>query len=306
MNILIIGLGSIARKHIAAIRELGINATFSALRFTPGAQQEAGVKNIYSLEELEHQPDMVIVSNPTMLHHDTLLELLPLGYPLFIEKPLAGTIQQAEAIQRRLEQYPCFTYVACNLRFHPALTFVKTYLANRQGQVQEVNCYCGSYLPGWRPGTDFRTGYSARKELGGGVHLDLIHELDYCCWLFGKPMEQYSLKRNVSALHIDVADFAAFHLLYPHFTANITLNYYRRDPKRVLEIVMQDATIEADLLKNTVRNLTTGEVLFEQPFEMKQTYIHQMKYVLDCLTRQQQPMNDLNEAATVLQIALYE
>lgn len=304
MNILIIGLGSIARKHIVALHETGINASFTALRSAADAPDETGIQNIYSLDQLSVKPDLVIVSNPTMLHAEVLIQLIPKGYPLFIEKPLVGNTDQLNRLIDELTIHPCFTYVACNLRFLPALQFVKEYLSKHQGKVQEVNSYCGSFLPGWRPGTDFRLNYSARKELGGGVHLDLIHELDYCYWLFGKPTAQHVIKRNVSELNIDAVDFAAYHLLYPQFTANITLNYYRKDTKRVLEIVTTEATIEVNLLKNTVTNLTTGEVLFQQHYEIKQTYTDQMKYILNCLKEQQVPMNTAAEAAEVLKIAL--
>ena len=170
--------------------------------------------------------------------------------------------------------------------------------------INEVNIYCGSYLPDWRPGKDFRKIYSANAAMGGGVHLDLIHELDYCTWLFGNPMETTSVKRNVSYLKINAIDFAAYHLLYDTFSANITLNYFRKDPKREIEIITEKGTIKADLLKCTITSLEDSQIIFEQPYQVKDTYVEQMNYFISHIKNNQQPMNNFDEAVDVLKIAL--
>ena len=97
-------------------------------------------------------------------------------------------LQGSETLVKRINQSNLLTYVACNLRFLECIQFLKERLDSQKKFVQEVNVYCGSYLPDWRPGKDYKTIYSAIKEKGGGVHLDLIHELDYIYWLFGKPL----------------------------------------------------------------------------------------------------------------------
>jgi predicted dehydrogenase len=84
--------------------------------------------------------------------------------------------------------------------------------------------------------------------MGGGVHLDLFHELDYTHWLFGKPVKTFSLKRNVSSLSINAVDYANYVLEYKTFTANIVLNYYRREPKRTIEILFEDDALMIDLI----------------------------------------------------------
>jgi predicted dehydrogenase len=185
------------------------------------------------------------------------------------------------------------------------IRFLKGYLADGGVRVNEVNVYCGSYLPDWRPGRDFREVYSAREELGGGVHLDLIHELDYCTWLFGMPERSEGLRRRGSSLGISAADFAGFRLLYPGFTASVTLNYYRRDAKREIEIVGEDGTVTGDLLGCRVRRVGDGAVLFEGDGDVSRTYVAQMRYFLDEVGAGRQPMNSVDEAVEVLRIALH-
>jgi len=304
LNILIIGLGSIAQKHIVAIREVIREPEIYALRSEKDKEPFPGVHNIYSLDELATRPDFVIISNPTHLHSTSIRDTVTLGCPLFIEKPVIHSLEDLENLRELLLRHHTTTYVACNMRFHPAIQFLRSYLNTHHDRINEVNVYCGSYLPDWRRGRNFRTIYSANKSMGGGVHLDLVHEMDYCCWLFGMPSKTISLKRNVSCLQIDAVDFAHYNLLYDLFVANITLNYYRRDDRRTIEIVTEEDTIEADLSRCTVTALRTGKSLFGQDFKMKDTYAQQMKYFLEHIEKKQKPMNDFFEAVEIMKIVL--
>ena len=304
MNILIIGLGSIAQKHIHAIRQVHLDAIIYALRSSKDSEHIHNIKNIYSFDEIDFKIDFIIISNPTQLHEETIKKTLKTGCPLFIEKPVLSDTKNAEKLITGIKRKNIITYVACNLRFHPAIQFLKTHLAENQLTINEVNVYCGSFLPDWRPGRDFRKVYSANASMGGGVHLDLIHELDYCTWLFGKPNETVSVKRKVSSLKIDSIDAASYHLFYDHFTANITLNYFRRESKREIEIVTENGTIHADLIQCKVTNMKDNSILFRKEYEMKDTYSLQMKYFTDHIKQDLQPMNDFAEAVDVLKIAL--
>lgn len=116
--------------------------------------------------------------------------------------------------------------------------FIKDDL-HRLGKIAEVNVYCRSDLRTWRNGIDFRKSYSVRKDLGGGVHLDLIHELDYVYWFFGKPEALHRRMTSKSSLQIDSIDYANYSLAYSNFSVNIILNYFRTAPKRQIEIVSE-------------------------------------------------------------------
>ena len=303
MNVLIIGLGSIAKKHIIAIRELYADTIIYALRSSKNSEQFENIHDIFSLEELIVKPDFIIISNPTNLHEEAILKSIEFGCPLFIEKPVLSEIKNSRSLSEMIHKKQVLTYVACNLRFHPVVQFLKKYLIENKSIINEVNIYCGSFLPDWRPGKDFRKIYSANAAMGGGVHLDLIHELDYCTWLFGNPLETKSVKRNVSSLKIDAIDFAAYHLLYDTFSANITLNYFRKDSKREIEIITEKETIKADLLNCTVTRCEDNKTIFQQPL-IKDTYVQQMNYFINHIKDNEQPMNNFTEAIGVLKIAL--
>jgi predicted dehydrogenase len=302
MTILIVGFGSIAAKHVKALRTLQPSSEFIALRSSNDATNHDGIHNIYAWSEVTQKPDFILISNPTRNHKEAILESISIDCPLFIEKPVLADVTDAIEIIPLLETAGILTYTGCNLRFHPCILFLRTYLKEKKTTINEVNIYCGSDLSMWRTGQDYRKSYSADASLGGGVHLDLIHELDYCCWLFGFPSDSFGLRRKVSSLEIDSVDFAAFHLIYPDFTANIVLNYYRKDARRSIEIVFEDGTLCADLITCDVS--WNGRSIFSKTdFGMEETYLQQMEYFINHISEQRKMMNDFFEALEMLKIA---
>jgi len=304
MNVLIIGLGSIGKKHVDALRKLEPNVTVFALRSSKCEDVYLDVINIYTILDLKTPIDFVIISNITSEHEKSILQVIELNCPIFIEKPILSNIKNAENISKKLSSNNIHTYVACNLRFHPAIKFISNYLQTSNLKINEVNIYSGSFLPDWRKGKNFRETYSSNKRLGGGVHLDLIHEIDYCTWLFGFPEKVFSVKRSLSTLNIDSFDYANYILQYSKFTATIILNYYRRDKKRQLEIITDDTTILIDLEKNRIINLMTREILFSKNFNILETYLDQMSYFVENIRSNKQPMNSFSNAVNVLKLAI--
>jgi len=303
MKILIIGLGSIGKKHVKAIKSILPNAVIFALRSKINAEKLSGITNIFNLVDIASVTiDFAIIANPTSEHKITIAQLIPFGFPLFIEKPVSSSLD-IEDLVNLAENKGISTYVACNLRFLDCIRFVKDKLSQSQHQkLNEVNVYCGSYLPDWRPNTDFRKTYSANAELGGGVHIDLIHELDYLYWLFGIPNDVNRIFRSQSSLEISSFDFANYILEYNGFCATVVLNYYRRDPKRTLELVFDDETWNIDLLKNQIT--CNNQILFSSGQRIADTYQTQMEYYIHCLSKKTDTFDTISDAYNVLKICL--
>lgn len=302
MRVLIVGLGSIASKHIHALKVIDENVKIFALRSQQNANIVEGVQNISDLNDVKDL-DFVIISNPTIFHYDIVKMVAKKKLPMMIEKPAFYNWNGVRELQNYINDNNIFTYVACNLRFHPCLKFLKDKISEKN-IVNEVNIYCGSYLPDWRPNRNYKEIYSANLNMGGGVHLDLFHEIDYACWIFGLPKQWNSYTSNNSTLRIDAPDYANYLLNYDNFNINIVLNYYRKKAKRKLEVLFDDDAFEVDLLKNTITN-DLGEKVFEAiNFELIDTYIDQMKYFINKLGSCQKPMNDINETLQILEICL--
>ena len=302
MKALIAGLGSIGTKHVKAIQACDPQARICALRSRPDSRPCPGVTDIHSIEEAAaFAPDYAVVCTPTVAHADTVAALLPLGVPLMIEKPLfmnPGEEARCPGLDSVL------TYVACNLRHLSSIAWLRDYIAaHPEMRVNEVNAYCGSYLPEWHPGSDWRAHYSASEAMGGGVPLDLIHEIDYVTYIFGLPQQSLGIARSRSSLAIDAPDFAAYHLLYPGFTANVTLDYYRRDYRRTLETVFDSDTWTLDLAANTIRN-SKGTTVFADTQRIADTYTAQARYFINLVrTGATTSMNTAAHAQKILKIA---
>ena len=303
MRVLIIGLGSIAKKHIKVLRNLSGEFKIFALRSSLNSKNHEGVINIYKLNDETF--DFAIISNPTYLHFKYIKLLAYKEIPLFIEKPAVHSLENLDEILNLIHDKNLTTYVACNLRFHPCLNFLKEKTDNKL-KINEVNVYCGSYLPNWRPGLDYKKIYSSNSKMGGGVHLDLFHELDYVLWLFGEPKSYNSIKRSVSSLSIDSYDYANYILLYENFTTSIILNYYRKRIKREIEVVFKDDTWTIDLIKNTIKNDESNLIFEAKDFNISKTYLFQLEYFIDCLNNKKRPMNSFEDSIRALQICLHD
>lgn len=304
MNVLIVGLGSIARKHITALRTLKIDSKIYALRSNLNAVTEEGVENIYDLDNGNVVFDFAIISNPTYLHYEFIEKLGKMNIPLFIEKPALCSLENIDKLLHIINGKQLITYVACNLRFHPCITFLKNKIDVENIRINEVNVYCGSYLPDWRQGIDFKLNYSAIPAMGGGVHLDLFHELDYTTWLFGQPKKSQSMVRSNSSLEIEAFDYANYILEYKDFTTSIILNYYRRKPKREIEIIFENDTWTIDLIKNQIKNDKDNFLFKEANYNVRETYVLQLEYFIKCLKNNQIPMNSFGDSLVNLKICL--
>ncbi len=302
MKVLIIGLGSIAQKHIKVLREINTNVEVYALRSKKSLSISTDVKNIYSWEEVPKDTDFIIISNPTSEHFKTIKNTIQFKIPLFIEKPPLSELSKSQEIMNLIIENKILTYVAFNLRFHPIIVWLKKNL--QLNKIREVNVYCGSYLPEWRQGIDYRECYSAKKELGGGVHLDLIHELDYTRWLLGEPINIISTLSKKSDLEINSYDFANYLLEYEKYFVNVTLNYYRKDTKRTIEIILDNETWLADLVHCKVIDSNNNIIYKCDNFETKQTYLDQMRYFLKNVMNENNIMNDFEESLKTLSLCL--
>jgi len=302
MKVLIVGFGSIARKHIDAIRKINSYSEIYALRSNKNANNVDNVINIYTLEEVPLDVTFIIISNIPSEHYKGIKQSIKFRRPLFIEKPPLIDLDNADDLIKLIKKNNILTYVGFNLRFNPVIKWLKKNLP--LSKVIEVQAYCGSYLPDWRQGRDYRCTYSAKKAFGGGVHLDLIHELDYIRWIFGEPNSTKTFKGKKSNLEIDSFDIANYNLEYKNYYVTILLNYYRKDPKRSIEIVMKEQTWFVDLLKASVTKDNNETIFHCEDYKHSDMYLAQMQYFINNISSNSHLMNSFEESIKTLRICL--
>ncbi len=201
--------------------------------------------------------DTVFVTNPTFLHYDTVKKFLAHAHSFFIEKPIFSSTEIDENLLMELKQVP--SYVACPLRYNPVLQYVKEHIDCSKAIA--VRAISSSYLPDWRPERDYRQCYSAHRDMGGGVGVDLIHEWDYLTHFFGMPMEVYSIQGQMSPLEIDSDDIAIYIARTQHTTIELHLDYFGRKAMRGMDIFLPDETIHCDIAGGKIEYINTGEVV---------------------------------------------
>lgn len=286
-NYLVVGSGSIAIRHIINLKALFSDAQVSCVassgRELSSQDVPPGVKTYPNLTSaLQEKPRFVIVASPAPFHAIHAKEVLSLGLPVLIEKPVAADLQSArELLPWRTEKMSID--IAYNLRFMPAAKKFKKYIDNNVvGRIHSVHAEVGQYLPDWRPQTDYRKNVSAQKKLGGGALLELSHELDYLGWIFGDFEMAYCVARNTGILDIDVEDCVDAILSKPELTATVHLDFLQRSPKRYCKVIAENGTLVWDLIKNTIelteeKNKTT--VLFEDSnYDRNEMYLEQLRY----------------------------
>lgn len=315
LNFLVIGCGSIGRRHMRNLRTLGVS-NISAFDTQAGRRAEVadslGVETIDDLAVAwTRKPGVCLVTAPTSLHTQLAVAAAEQSCHLFIEKPLSHSWENVEALLGVVAKRNLVTLVGCNLRFHPGLHTVKNLMAeNAVGRVIAARVEVGQYLPDWHPWEDYRRSYSARRELGGGVILDAIHEIDYIRWLLGEVADVVCCAGKLSGLEIDTEDTAAILLRFKNGAfGEVHLDYIQRAYSRSCRIIGDEGTIEWDYTAGAVRHYsahTKRWAVFADPdgWEANQMYMDEMAHFLRCLEGAEAPESSVFEAAEVLKIAL--
>lgn len=310
-RILIAGLGSIGRRHLTNLRNLGVH-DIALYRSRPEPLPEAPELPVFTdlTEALAARPDVVIVSNPTAYHLKVALPAARAGCHLFIEKPLSHSWDGVDDLLSLVERKHLIALAGFDLRFEPGLCRVKEFLRNgRIGRLLAIQAQVGQYLPDWRPSEDYREGMSARADTGGGVLLDLIHELDYVRWLFGPVGEISCVADKVSGLQIETEDVAAMLLRFENGAiGTLHLDYVQRMASRTCRVIGENGTILWDYHKKKVLSSDSEKQVWQEfdygNFQRNDRFVAEMRHLLACLKGEEQPKVNAIEGSRVLKLAL--
>ena len=227
IKVLIIGSGSIARKHYDVLINF---KSINEIKFFSN-RKNYNYKKISSKKEiLDFNPDYIIICTETHKHYEDLKKINNLftNKKILVEKPLFNKSKKIDfKIKNKI-------FVGYQLRYHPIVKKFKGIIKNKN--IFFVKVCCNTYLPNWRPSRDYAKSYSAFSKKGGGVLLDLSHEIDYLLWIFDDFSIDFSQKLKISKLNINSEDYA---FVLARFKKNkiliIQLDYFSKKEKRVIE-----------------------------------------------------------------------
>lgn len=266
-KIAFIGMGSIGTRHlnnvVCYLERNNQNYTIDLYRsnsrpLSPDITQKIN-REIFLTDgtAIQETYDAVWITNPTSAHYETVRRFTDTARAMFIEKPVFDT-PDVDITALNLSPDGIY-YVACPLRYHPVIEYVKEHIPLQK--VYAARAISSSYLPDWRPGTDYRTCYSAHHDMGGGVDIDLIHEWDYLTNLLGPMRSGFAIRDQISNLEIDSCDIAAYIAQAEHTVVELHLDYFGRQSIRKLQLFLPDETIECDILNGKVEFCKGGKEL---------------------------------------------
>jgi predicted dehydrogenase len=330
MRILIAGFGSIGRRHFRNLLALG-EQDIIFLRSKRSTLPDDEIVN-FPIETdiqaaLAHQPEAVIIANPTALHMDVAIPAAKQGCHLFIEKPISHSLERIDELQAALASGRGNVFTAFQFRFHPGLMTIKKLIADCEssnnhpepsmsshsapkiGRPLSVRAHWGEYLPGWHPWEDYRKGYSARADLGGGVVLTLSHPLDYVRWLFGDVDSLWAYTSANSDLDLDVEDMAEVGLRFKNgVIGSVHLDYVQRPPIHRLEIIGTEGTIRWDNASGAVWVYSGKDCIETYPvppsFERNVMFLAEMEHFIAVVRGETEPRCTLDDGIWAVKLAL--
>lgn len=298
MKVIFFGLGSIGKRHLMNLFAYGDehSVNFDISAFTSSGNQEfPEIKYIEKKEQLDEHYDLAFITNPTFKHFETLELIGNKANFIFMEKPVFSKSIQLDSKLRSKKNI----YVAAPLRYKKIMDVVRKQITDIE--VFSGRVICSTYLPDWRKNVDYRKNYSAFRDMGGGVELDCIHELDYVTNLFGFPSQVKKQFGKFSNLEIESNDLATYLLIYEDKILEVHLDYFGKKPKREFELFTELGIIKVDLLNNMMS--VNGVVIDQENEDSNEMYQRELCYFLEEVVANKNNWNDLNHANEVLKIA---
>ncbi len=312
MKIGIIGFGSIGRRHLANIRRIipEVRIVVCHLHSRSTELPEGADEVVQGLEELARcSPDVAFITSPANTHIRAANAMLDCGADLFMEKPFSDTLQGVAELVERSETAGKIVMTGYVLRFHDSLQVIRE--AVRDGMIGRILCVraeVGQYLPEWRPAADYRASVTARRELGGGVLLELSHEFDYLRWILGEFSAVSAQTGQLGDLEIDVEDTAEVILTSSRREiVSVHLDMVQRAGDRSCKITGSEGTLawrpgagKAEVYRAGER--TWSDLPVPAASDRNDMFLREVQHFFDCVATRQRPLVDGRDGLKALEI----
>lgn len=292
MKILIIGSGSIGKRHIKNLQLLGYS-DITCLKRTDDLNfsREFNVNVIVDLNQIPNY-EVVFICTPSSLHYLPLKIAVENNLHVFVEKPLLTSEEDFQAGKILLENYhKGVFFIGYMLRYHSQIKNIKRLIDNNiYGRVYYARFEFGSFLPNWHPKTNYKNNYAAKKDLGGGVLNTICHEVDLIQFFFGEPNRVIVLNKNNNILEIDVEEVSEAILDYPRFNVSLHLDFLQKKYKRQINIYFEKGELYWDWDDNKIIIYSNDSKLVLNPeseFDLNALYIDEVKDFLMLIEKKQ-------------------
>src|SRR5262245_60684205 len=245
--------------YLRVLCSMNLNAIAIPIRDTRLRElEDSGFKTAEQYVAEPSSQKLAIIASASGRHLPDALAALERDCHVLVEKPLATTVHGLAQLETVARSRGKKVFAASSLRFADGLQEFRRQL-KQIGRVHYVRVECQSFLRDWRPGRDYRASYSARAG-EGGVLLDLIHEIDYATWIFGRAQSVFAILQNTRQLGIESEEIADLAWTAPSgATVSMRLDYLTRDPRRRMIAYGESGELEWDAVMQCLHLRLAGE-----------------------------------------------
>jgi predicted dehydrogenase len=316
MNILVLGCGSIGKRHIKNLHSMNVGQLFAYdvdKHKQRTVQKEFPVETFSSLEEAldDGNVDAAFICTPPSLHVKQALKLLEHGIHCFIEKPLSNTLAGLDRLVKLADQTKKTVLIGYNSRFSHFLIRIKKLLDDGSiGKPLFLRASLGYYLPFWRPQENYRKGYGAKQSLGGGILLDASHEIDYVCCLLGEVNEVFAVCKKISNLDIDTEDFVEITMYHKNGAySQIHLDYLQTNYRRNCEIIGEKGMLIWDINERVLNLYDMNDKEYHVLYEglnanVNDMYVEEAKHFFRCIEGIEKPLVGVRDGKRIVELII--
>lgn len=317
MRALFLGLGGVGQRHLRNLRALRPDAEIAAVR-RQGRSFE--VRNDLSVDDsvdimvkyavtpladlaaaIAWKPDCAVVSSPSALHAQHCLALIEAGVPVMVEKPATTTMADFDRLDQAAAKAKVPVMIAYQQRFNPLVARLRALLdQNAVGTIQSIEVTVHSHMPSWHGYEKPNEFYAGRADLGGGVVMTEIHELDLLGWLFGPARDVRAVGGTLGGFDIDVEDTVAaiahFDLGGRAVPATIALSFVQQPPARRFVVNGALGRLTMELPRLTITREIAGQPAIVEAlddFDRNRLFVAELEHFLHCLDTVTPPLTAL-------------
>ena len=311
-KILVVGYGSIGKRHIENLLSISNLEIIVCTKRNDVNKLKKYAKVYHTIKQsLKEKPDLGFITNETSFHVPTAIKLANQGMDLFIEKPLSNSTKGISVLTKTVNKEKLITQMGCNMRFDPCIKKIKSLIQKKTvGKIISVQVENSSYLPDWHPYENYSKGYAARDDLGGGIVLTMIHDLDYLFWIFGDIKEVFSVTGKFSELKVSADDTSAILLKFKNnVIGQIYLDYHQKPPFREIKIRGTKGIIHWNSNENKVRVFDPRKNMWSIKLAIKNNqrnkmYVDEINHFLRCVKSRKTTINPIQHGIRTLEISL--
>ena len=209
-HILVVGAGSIGKRHLRNFKSLGcevsaVDPRQDRLLEAKGEGASICSKDLKEALEVHDNIDGIVIATPPRFHFRQCLEILKSEIPILLEKPGTRTCWESKSLVEYSNSNK-FLLAYC-YRWWPSIIKLREHIQNGKiGRCLNANFTISAHIEDWHPWEHYKDFFLANKWLGGGALLDENHFVDLMIWFWGMPRQIIARLDNISDFDIDVED----------------------------------------------------------------------------------------------------